>query len=155
MSEDDISTYFSNKSKPVILAAKHQHKNMLRKNKAKWHELLMEDSDSDGEVYDETFDELENNLRNLNFNSNTDNYFSSSNTAGGSGATRRGKSLGYSTGNVFQLHHGIPKRDRNQLKTNNLRKTISKKMSFNQQKSNVWNEDGNKYDIPVQHDFKN
>jgi len=112
-----------------MLAAKEEHKRMLKKQRCKWYELLNEDSDSDGEVYNENFDELNSNIRNLNFNSNTNNYYSGLDKA----------SSHLRPTDMFQLHKSVSKRERNQLKTNNLRQSISKMMTQTPSQSRIWN----------------
>lgn len=133
INEDD-NLFYSHKSKPVILAAKEAHKNMLRKQRAKWYELLMDDSDTDeDETYDENFDELANNIRNLNFNSNTNNYYSNATQ------TELKRKLPTSTNSTLLLHKNVTKKDKNQLKTNSLRKSITKMMNLTPSKSTIWN----------------
>jgi len=130
INEEDNLLY-SHKSKPVILAAKEAHKNMLRKQRAKWYELLMDDSDTDeDDIYDENFDELTNNIRNLNFNSNTDNFYAE---------TGRKKYEPSSSNPTLLLHKSVTKKDKNQLKTNSLRKSITKMMNLTPSKSTIWN----------------
>jgi uncharacterized protein YyaL (SSP411 family) len=139
VTEDDIESFYSHKSKPVILAAKSAHKQMLRKQRAPWYKLLNDDSDeSEGETYDEEADELSNNIRNLNFNYDTDNYYVSS---GGKFKPSGGSFLGFSESSTLQLHKGITRKERNQLKTNYLRKNIAKMMNLNPSQSKIWNDE--------------
>jgi long-subunit acyl-CoA synthetase (AMP-forming) len=49
VTEEDINSFYSHKSVPVMLAAKEQHKKFMRKYRSKWHELIVSDSDSDYE----------------------------------------------------------------------------------------------------------
>jgi len=111
ITEDD-NLFYSHKSKPVILAAKETHKNMLRKQRAKWYELLMDDSDTDeDDIYDENFDELTNNIRNLNFNSNTNNYYSNA------AQNDQKRNVSSTTNPTLFLKKSVTKKDKNQLKT--------------------------------------
>lgn len=139
VTEDDIENFYSHKSRPVILAAKESHKRMLRKQRAPWYKLLEEGSDSDGELYEEELDELGNNIRNMNFNQDTDNYY-----VGASEASVKyniGHSLGLSETSTLQLHKGIGKKERNQLKTNYLKKSLAKMMITNPAESKTWNDE--------------
>ena len=107
---------------------------MLRKMKSKWYEVLNDDSDSDDDVYDEAFDELNNNIRNLNFNSNTNNLYADIERKG---LTSNKKFV--NEADSFQLHKSITKKEKNQLKTNNLRQSLTKMMMSEPDKSRIWN----------------
>lgn len=116
-----------------MLAAKEAHKQMLRKYKSKWHELLMDESDSDTE--NDKFDQLNINIKNLNFNSMTNNYYSST-------ATNNNKTKSqFDHSDRLNNHNIVSKRQRNQLKTNNLRKSVTKMMSSTPNQSRIWNID--------------
>ena len=92
----------------------------------------MDDSDSDeDQIYDENFEELTNNIRNLNFNSNTDNYYAGEKI--GSDLNRNFTNTG------LLLHKSVSKKDKNQLKTNSLRRSITKMMNSSPSKSTIWN----------------
>ena len=123
-----------------MLAAKEAHKKMLRKMRANWYELLNDDSDSDGEAYDEQFDELNNNIRNLNFNSNTNNYYADIDKKDNNyRLTSSRRNLNNETSGSLQLHQSISKKEKNQLKTNSLRKSLTKIMTLAPDKSRIWN----------------
>ena len=49
VTQDDIDNYYSHKSVPVMLAAKEAHRKALKKQRSKWYELLVCESDSDDE----------------------------------------------------------------------------------------------------------
>ena len=114
-----------------MLAAKEAHKKMLRKQRAKWYELLMDDSDSEeDQIYDENFDDLANNIRNLNFNSNTNNYYAEA---------KQNIIDSSSIVSNYQPRKSVSKKDKNQLKTNNLRQSIAKMMNTTPSQSSIWN----------------
>lgn len=62
INEQEIDNFFAHKSKPIQLEAKHRHKRMCWKSKAKWFELLDEESESDDELDEniiyEKFDQI-------------------------------------------------------------------------------------------------
>ena len=127
-----------------MLAAKEAHKQMLKKQKSKWHELLVDGSDSDEADYlnDETFDQLNINIKNLNFNAITNNYYSSSSTSTGAGAEEsRIKKSHFPTSDSLNKRNTVSKRQRNELKTNNLRKSVAHMMKSNPNQSRIWNID--------------
>jgi hypothetical protein len=133
VNEEEINL-FSHNSKPVTLAAKEAHKRMLRKMRSKWYEILNDDSDSDDDPYDEAFDELNNNIRNLNFNSSTNNLYAD--------IDKKGLNINRKIINEvdsFQLHQGITKKEKIQLKTYNLRQSLTKMMMSEPDKSRIWN----------------
>jgi hypothetical protein len=68
VTQEDIDTYYSNKSVPVMLAAKQAHKLTMKKQRAKWHELLLYDSDSDEENDEIEFSNLINIYDQFSFN---------------------------------------------------------------------------------------
>jgi hypothetical protein len=107
---------------------------MLRKLKSKWYEVLNDDSNSDDDPYDEAFDELNNNIRNLNFNSNTNNLYADIDKKG---FTSNRKFI--NDKHSFQLHQSITKKEKNQLKTNNLRHSLTRMMMSEPDKSRIWN----------------
>lgn len=134
VTEDDINSYYSHKSTPVMLAAKEAHKNMLKKHRANWWQLL-DDSDSEcDDSYDKDFDDLNANIRNLNFNAITENYYKEGEVK----KIQRELNIGHSSSDTYQLHNSVSKRQRNQLKTNNLRKTMARMMNNNPDKSRIW-----------------
>ncbi len=132
-----MSNYYSHKSTAVMLAAKEAHRQMLKKQRAKWWESL-DDSDSDnGEAYDENFDELNANIKNMNFNAITENYYKDK-KSGGQKETRS-CNIGYaSNSGQLQIHKCISRRQKNQLKTNNLRRSVTYMMNCNPDKSRIW-----------------
>lgn len=130
VNEEEINL-FSHKSKPIILAAKEAHKKMLRKMRSKWYELINDDSDSDEEINDEIFDELSNNIRNLNFNSRNNNLYLDIDKKG----LKRKET---DKNDRFQLNQTITKKEKSQLKTNNLRDSLSKMMISEPDKSRIW-----------------
>lgn len=114
---------------------------MLRKQRAPWFKMLNDESDSDDELLDDDLDELAKDIRNLNFEQDTDHYFN---------ADRIGRYSSFRESKVDNrhfnhLHHqtpqGITKKERNQLKTNYLRKTITRMMHQNPEKSRIWNDE--------------
>jgi hypothetical protein len=126
----ETAEMFVHKSKPVQLAAKQAHKRMLHKMRSKWYQQLNEgSSESSGEDDADYFDQLNNDIRNLNFNSNTDNYFS------GNRSTRLNRS---DMINNIQPY-SISRRERNQLKTNTLRNSLTKLMLLAPDRSRIWN----------------
>ncbi len=145
LTDEDVNTYYSHKSTPVMLAAKEAHKQMLKKQKSKWHELLMDRSDSEDtydDLNDETVDQLSINIKNLNFNAITNNYYSSSSQSkvGETTSTIVKKSQFYSP-DSHNKRSIVSKRQRNELKTNNLRKTVTRMMKSNPNQSHIWNID--------------
>lgn len=107
---------------------------MLKKHTTKWYQVL--DTDSEDELdYDESVDELSNNIRNLNFNSSTDNYYNDNKLKS---VIKRNY---MSTPNTLQIHKGITKKEKNTLRTSELRKNLSKMMNIDPSKSSIWNVD--------------
>ena len=123
-----------------MLAAKEAHKRMLRKQRANWYEKLMDDSDSEhDESYDKRFEELNSNIKSLNFNAVTDNYYVDK---------QNDKHVAFNSNfrhmhDSFQLHQSLSKRQRNQLKTNGLKKSVARMMNATPDKSRIWNLDLN------------
>ena len=118
-----------------MLAGKEAHKAMLKKQRSKWYELL-DDSDSDyDESYDKDFEELTTSIRNLNFNAITDNYYKNKENK----LNIKASNIGSKYSDAFQLHQSVSRRQKNQLKTNNLRKSMSKMMNSNPDRSCIWN----------------
>jgi hypothetical protein len=121
-----------------MLAAKRAHKQMLKKQRAQWFERLNdkdEDSDEDyseqmeTKLIDNRFDNLNIELRKMGFNARTSKYYV--NTA----STRNIESVG----SMIQNENGVSKRERDMLKTNTLRKTLTKLMSTTPTESRTWN----------------
>lgn len=115
-----------------MLAAKEAHKQMLRKQKSKWYELLMDESDSDCDEQNDKYDELDMQIKSLNFNAITNNYYLSS-------ASTAIKKFPLNADNRF--NNSVTKRQRNQLKTNNLRKSVTRMMNSAPNQSRIWNID--------------
>ena len=130
VAEDDINNYSSHKSLPIMLAAKEEHKRTLRKQRAKWHELLMDESDSDDELFNGDIDEIRFSIKNLNFNTETNNYYMQ--------ADKAAKPFDYTQQQQQPNKSTIPKRERNQLKTTHIRTTVSHMMANQPSKSNIW-----------------
>jgi hypothetical protein len=125
VTEEDVTSYFSHKSTPVMLAAKEAHKLMLKKQRAKWYELL-DNSDSD-----DCNDGLGLNISHLNLDNNdAENY------------GREGGKTKAEQRNAIKM--SVSKRQRNQLKTNHLRKSVSRMMNLNPDRSYIWNVEFNK-----------
>ncbi len=125
-----------------MLAAKEAHKQMLKKQKSKWHELLMDGSDNEenyDDLNDEMFDQLSINIKNLNFNAITNNYYSSSSLS--TEVETSAKKSQFYTSDSQNKRNIVSKRQRNQLKTNNLRKTVTRMMKSNPNQSHIWNID--------------
>lgn len=117
-----------------MLAAKEAHKMFLKKKRAKWYELL-DDSDSDHEeTFDQNFDNLTSDLRTLNFNANTENYYKSAVIP----KKTNSSNIGFKSETLL-INHSVSKRQRNQLKTNDLRKSVTRMMNNNPDKSRIWN----------------
>lgn len=139
VTEDDIETFYSHKSKPVMLAAKEAHKKMIRKQNSAWFRLLNDESDSDdGLPFDDGAedsdridgDDLANDIRNLNFEINTDHYY------------RELRSLGKPTRRYYEPEKmGITKKERNQLKTGYLKKAMTQMMKLRPAEARIWKDD--------------
>ena len=132
MTEEDVNNYYSHNSTPVMLAGKEAHKQMLKKLRANWWETL-DDSDSDGdfEAYDENLDELKSNIRNLNFDAMAEKH------------NKNGKSSQVSS-KLSKISNCVSRRQNNQLKTNNLRRSVTYMMNCNPDKSRIWNVESDK-----------
>ena len=121
--ESDTNTVYAHKSKAVALAAKERNKRTIRRHRLNWYEFLNNDSESEQEDQEEQ-DDVVNSLRNLNF----------------SHANR----LFYSSGSKEHVHSdraslgGIGRAEREQLKTNRLRRQIQEMMAKKPEKSHVW-----------------
>ena len=136
VTEEDVNNYYTHKSTPVMLAAKEAHKRMLRNQRANWYEKLMDDSESEpDESCDKKFDELNSNIMSLNFDAVTENYYidkqSKKHAAFNNNFTHMHES--------FQKHQSLSKRQRNQLKTNVLKKSVAHMMNATPNKSRIWN----------------
>ncbi len=124
MTEEDVTSYYSHKSTPVMLAAKEAHKLMLKKKRAKWYELLdHSDSDDNDDSCDRSIDAINLNTRGLSLNANIDIYAKENKES--------------KEGHGFKM--SVSKQQRNKLKTNNLRKSVTRMMNLNPDKSNIWN----------------
>ena len=134
VTEEDVNNLYSHKSMPVMLAAKEAHKEQLRKQRSKWYELLSDESESDSEINDEKFDDLNNGIRNMNFNDKTDNYYIDTD------AKRKPRKT-FSANADLQIHRGISKKERNQLKSHYLRKKMTRFLNI--EPSNFSNQDSN------------
>jgi hypothetical protein len=148
VTEEDINSYFSHKSTPVMLAAKEAHKKMLKKQKSKWFEQLMNNSDSDDDDDDnanyqndndtnENTDQLNIKIKNLNLNTITNNYYTitSSQTA----INKKSQYVYSDELTPTNKRNIVSKRQRNDLKTNNLSKSVKHMMRSTPNQSRIWN----------------
>lgn len=145
VTQDDIDTFYTHKLRPVVLAAKQAHKNTLRKHKSAWYRILNEDSDSDDDlllpgIVDQDQDDSSSNLaaelRNLNFEIDSDHYFREL-RIGRSTATTAS-----SGGRQLQPHElGITKKERNQLKTTYLKKAMTQMMKQRPHEARIWKDE--------------
>lgn len=103
INEQDIDRFFAHKSKPIQLEAKHRHKRMCWKSKAKWFELLDEESESDDEldenIINEKFGQI-NPFDPFHMNSSNENRYSK-------GILKKEK-LKLRTNNVKHLSNNFP-----------------------------------------------
>ncbi len=125
VNREDVNSLFSHKSKAICLAAKEQHKKALRQHRANWYELLndSDQSDQDDTEFENVFDASDYEIANFNFR----NF-------------RHQTRLGLDS-NSNQNHRSVSKKEREQLKTNNLRKQIANMMAKTPDKSKIWNKD--------------
>ena len=122
-----------------MLAAKEAHKKMLKKQKSKWYEQLMNNSDSDDDyndynnnTNDKNDEQLNINLKNLNLNTITNNYYTTTSSQTASSDLLNNKK------NHHHHHNNISKRQRNELKTNNLSKSVKHMMRSHPNQSRIW-----------------
>lgn len=132
-----MNAFYLHKSRPVVFEAQQAHKNTLRKHRSAWYRVLNEESDSDDDLAGLTAEadgvnELAAEIRNLNFEIDTDHYFRE---------LRRG--VGQTGARAYKPARklGITRKERDQLKTSYLRKTMTQMMTLQPQNASIWKDE--------------